>query len=203
MNLSKLIEKQNREFEEKFDKPLSDEVVRLYHLPGKSHVYLDNTDIKSHINKVREETLQFVREELSDLATGTNSLNKKWRCCGYHDVADIKAFIDEHFVAKEEKCCGCVNLDCPDCIDGFYTKEQVDEMRKEWEKEQLAWWVEKTCPQHSYLSKEQVLELIGEIELPAYDHSKCPIKETCIGYQSAESDLDQAKQEIRNKLKEL
>jgi len=34
---------------------------------------------------------------------------------------------------------------------------------------------------------------VRAVELPTHDHSKCPIKQTCIGYQSAESDLENVK----------
>lgn len=35
--------------------------------------------------------------------------------------------------------------------------------------------------------RKEIVEIIEEIT--NYDHSKCPIKETCIGYQSAVSDI--------------
>lgn len=43
-------------------------------------------------------------------------------------------------------------------------------------------------------------ETIKSVKLPVYDHSKCPIKETCIGYQNAESDLENIKEELLAKL---
>ena len=33
-------------------------------------------------------------------------------------------------------------------------------------------------------------KILSQIKLPVRDHSKCPLPQTCIGYQSAESDLD-------------
>lgn len=40
---------------------------------------------------------------------------------------------------------------------------------------------------------EAVREGINRVNLPEYDHSKCPIPQTCIGYQNAESDLENIK----------
>jgi len=34
---------------------------------------------------------------------------------------------------------------------------------------------------------------VKAVELPTYDHLKCPIRETCIGYQNAGSDLQNVK----------
>jgi len=34
---------------------------------------------------------------------------------------------------------------------------------------------------------------VKAVELPTYDHLKCPIRETCIGYQNAWSDLQNVK----------
>jgi hypothetical protein len=41
---------------------------------------------------------------------------------------------------------------------------------------------------------------IKAVNLPTYDHSKCPIKATCIGYMNAESDLDNIKKELLSTL---
>ena len=41
---------------------------------------------------------------------------------------------------------------------------------------------------------------IESVNLPEYNHSKCPIKETCIGYQHAESDLENEKEILLSKL---
>ena len=37
---------------------------------------------------------------------------------------------------------------------------------------------------------------VKAVELPTHDHLKCPIRETCIGYQSAESDLQNVKEAL-------
>jgi len=37
---------------------------------------------------------------------------------------------------------------------------------------------------------------VEAVELPEYDHSKCPMRASCIGYQNAESDLENVKDEI-------
>lgn len=54
-----------------------------------------------------------------------------------------------------------------------------------------------------FISSRQIslIKMIVEsIKLPEYDHSKCPIKETCIGYQNAESDLENIKAELLSEL---
>jgi hypothetical protein len=42
--------------------------------------------------------------------------------------------------------------------------------------------------------KEEKKAAIKELKLPDYDHSKCIIKASCIGYQGAESDLENIKE---------
>jgi len=37
---------------------------------------------------------------------------------------------------------------------------------------------------------------VKAVELPTIDHSKCPMKESCIGYQNAESDLENIKEAL-------
>jgi len=37
---------------------------------------------------------------------------------------------------------------------------------------------------------------IKAVELPVHNHANCPIKETCIGYQNAESDLSNVKEQL-------
>jgi hypothetical protein len=43
---------------------------------------------------------------------------------------------------------------------------------------------------------QQKQELLEKISLPEYDHSKCPIHSSCIGYQNAESDLENIKKSL-------
>jgi len=44
---------------------------------------------------------------------------------------------------------------------------------------------------------------VKAVELPTYDHLKCLIRETCIGYQSAESDLQNVKDDLLSSLDKL
>ena len=46
------------------------------------------------------------------------------------------------------------------------------------------------------MEREAKIEGVKMVELPVHDHSRCPIKETCIGYQNAESDLENEKEGI-------
>jgi len=44
--------------------------------------------------------------------------------------------------------------------------------------------------------KESYREGVKAVKLPIYDHSKCPIPASCIGYQNAESDLENIKENL-------
>ena len=49
------------------------------------------------------------------------------------------------------------------------------------------------------LIEQEKRDLVEVIKLPDYDHTKCIVKETCIGYQNAESDLENLLQTLGDK----
>ena len=61
-----------------------------------------------------------------------------------------------------------------ECAKKLLKKQELDELEKA-------------------VRKEGVREGIQMVKLPTYDHSKCPLPLTCIGYQNAESDLENEK----------
>lgn len=64
--------------------------------------------------------------------------------------------------------------------------QEIEKIMKEFEKVGL--YDIKTFLEQSL---KEVAKLTAEAgKLPEYDHKKCPLPKTCIGYQSAESDYD-------------
>lgn len=62
--------------------------------------------------------------------------------------------------------------------------------------QQEAWnWIEQALIQERQ-------ETIESVNLPKYDHSKCPMPQSCIGYMNAESDLENIKLELLGQLKQ-
>lgn len=59
-------------FREKFNKPISDEVHRLYNSPTKLGVYYDNTDLESFITQERQQLIQEAVECVPPKATERN-----------------------------------------------------------------------------------------------------------------------------------
>ncbi len=52
----------------------------------------------------------------------------------------------------------------------------------------------------SRVAKEAYRMGVKDVTLPEYDHTKCPLPESCIGYMNAESDLEHFKEELLESL---
>ena len=56
------------------------------------------------------------------------------------------------------------------------------------DRENIFNFIQSTINQALQQERERIVEMIRSVT--DYDHSKCPIKETCIGYQNCVSDIE-------------
>lgn len=89
-------EKIIKQFEERFDKPLSDEAVKLYHLLDKSHVYFDNSEIKSFLKDTIKQVREDERNAIREMIEG------KGRCHGMTGNDVINEILSDPLLKEDE-----------------------------------------------------------------------------------------------------